>query len=253
MELAHNVSGEGPGVLLLHSGAADRRQWGRQWPALTARHRVVAPDLRGFGETPLPGESGWSASADLLALLDAVGLDQVAVVGSSYGGRIALELASVAPERVSRLVLLCSAAPGFEPTPDVIAFGEREEALLTAGDVDAAVALNVATWLGPDADEQARADLARWQRRTFEVQEGGDELEPDRPPVEPARIDVPTTLFSGAHDLALFSLVARGLAETMPEARHVELSWAGHLPNLERPEQLEYLLLAELASTRPRS
>jgi 3-oxoadipate enol-lactonase len=246
--LAHDVAGSGTAVLLLHSGVASREQWDPQWEALTASHRVVRVDLRGFGESPLPAESGWSDSADLLALLDELGIDQVAVVGSSYGGRIALELASVAPQRVSRLLLLCSAYPGFPTTPDVEEFGEAEETLLEAGDIEGAVRLNVETWLGPDADEAARAELARMQRHNFEVQlPAADDLGPARPEVDAATIEVPATVFSAGHDLVHFQDVARHLAEVMPHARLVELAWAGHLPNLERPEQTGYLLLAELA------
>jgi pimeloyl-ACP methyl ester carboxylesterase len=246
--LAHDVAGAGAPVLLVHSGAANRQQWDPQWEALAASHRVVRADLRGFGESPLPAESGWSDSADLVALLDALGLEKVAVVGSSYGGRVALELATVAPQRVSQLILLCSAYAGLPPTASVEAFGEAEEALLEAGDVDGAVALNVQTWLGPDADEATRTELARLQRHTFEVQlPAPDDLGPTRPDVDAATIDVPATVFSGGHDLDLFQDVARHLADVMPHARLVELPWAGHLPNLERPEQTTYLLLAELA------
>ncbi|WP_426566252.1 alpha/beta fold hydrolase [Angustibacter sp. McL0619] len=246
--LAHDVAGSGTAVLLLHSGVAGREQWDPQWEALTASHRVVRADLRGFGETPLPTESGWSDSTDLLALLDEHGIDQVAVIGSSYGGRIAMELATVAPQRVSQLLLLCTAYPGLPVTATVEAFGEAEEALLEAGDVEAAVQLNVETWLGPDADQSTRAELARMQRRNFEVQlPGPDDLGPARPELDAATIDVPTTVFSAGHDLDHFQHVARHLADTMPQARLVELPWAGHLPNLERPEQTTYLLLAELA------
>ena len=251
--LSHDVAGDGEAVLLLHSGAADRRQWDGQWAALTASHRVVRPDLRGFGATPPPAEPGWSDSADLLALLDALGIDRVAVVGSSYGGRIALELATVAPHRVSQLLLLCTAYPGVPRTPAVEAFGAQEDALLEAGDVEAAVALNVATWLGPDADDEARAALTTMQRHTFEVQlPAPDDLDPVRPDVDAAAIDVPAVVFSGGHDLDHFQDVARHLADQLPHARLVELSWAGHLPGLERPEQTGYLLLAELAGSTDR-
>jgi pimeloyl-ACP methyl ester carboxylesterase len=246
--LAHDVAGAGTAVLLLHSGVGDRRQWDPQWAALTASHRVVRADLRGFGESPLPAEAGWSDSADLLALLDELGIDQAAVVGSSYGGRIALELATVAPQRVSRLLLLCSAYPGVPRTAAVQAFGEAEDALLEAGDIEGAVALNIQTWLGPDADDAARASVTAMQRRAFEIQlPAPDDLEPARPDVDAASIDVPTTVFSGAHDLDQFQQIAQHLADVMPRSRLVELPWAGHLPNLERPEQLGYLLLAELA------
>lgn len=244
--IAHDVAGAGSPVLLLHSGAADRRQWEAQWSSLADRHLVVRCDLRGFGETPLP-ESTWSDSDDLVSLLDHLGLERVAVVGSSYGGRIALELASVAPQRISQLVLLCAAYPGVPTTSDVEQFGTEEDALLEAGDLEAAVELNVRTWLGPEASAQVRADLAGWQRHTFELQQGApDDLGPASPDVDPVRIDVPTTLVTGGHDLDFFRAIGHHLRAELPSAELVELAWAGHLPNLERPVEITELLLAIL-------
>jgi 3-oxoadipate enol-lactonase len=244
--IAHDVAGSGSAVLLLHSGVANRQMWQPQWQALTASHRVVRCDLRGFGETPVP-TSGWSNADDVLAVLDALGVAGAAVVGSSYGGRVALELATVAPARVSRLVLLCPAydAPS---TPDVERFGAQEDALLEAGDVEGAVALNVRTWLGPDASAGVRESLAGWQRQAFELQLGApDDLGPARPTVDAATVDVATTVVTGAHDLEHFRGIARHLTDVMPRARLVELPWAGHLPSLERPDDITELLLAELA------
>ncbi len=69
MVISYDVAGHGPDVLLLHSGVCDRRMWDPQWPALSERFRVVRPDLRGFGETPLtPGR--FSHADDVVALLD---------------------------------------------------------------------------------------------------------------------------------------------------------------------------------------
>ncbi|QZY30070.1 alpha/beta fold hydrolase [Nocardioides coralli] len=104
MILAHDDLGAGPPVLLLHSGVTDRRMWADVAPALADDYRVVAPDLRGFGDSPLPGEH-FTDVADLVVLLDNLAIDRVAVVGSSLGGRVALELATAHPERVSALVL----------------------------------------------------------------------------------------------------------------------------------------------------
>ncbi|WP_460460608.1 alpha/beta fold hydrolase [Angustibacter peucedani] len=231
---------------MLHSGVAERRQWDPQVPALAARYRVVRPDLRGFGETPVP-DVAWDDVDDVLALFDDLGVEQAAVVGSSFGGRIALELAARAPQRVSRLVLLCAAFGGIEPTPDVREFGAAEDALLEAGDVDGAVDLNVRTWLGPEATDEVRSAVAGWQRRAFELQlAADDDLWGPRPDVDPAAIEVPTTVVAGRHDLELFGQIARHLAAAMPDARLVELDWAGHLPNLERPDDTTDLLLTAL-------
>jgi 3-oxoadipate enol-lactonase len=246
MLLAHDTTGSGPAVLLLHSGVTDRRMWDPLVPALSHAFRVVRPDLRGFGESPLPAEE-YADADDLDALLDHLGITDAAVVGSSFGGRVALELATLHPGRVSSLVLLCAALRGVEPTADAAAFGEEEDRLLEAGDVEGAVDLNVRTWLGPEASEETRALVARMQRRAFEVQLEADARgpgpQPRRVEVDLARIAVPTLVVSGAKDLELFRRTAAVLAGGVRGAEAVELGWAGHLPSLERPDAVLAMLL----------
>jgi pimeloyl-ACP methyl ester carboxylesterase len=244
--LAHDDAGSGPAVLLVHAGVTDRRMWDPVLPALSHAFRVVRADLRGFGESPLPGGE-YSDADDLDALLDSLGIVDAAVVGSSLGGRVALELATLHPGRVTSLVLLCPGFRGLEPTPAAQAFGAEEGRLLEAGDVDGAVALNVQTWVGPEAPESARAAVAEMQRHAFEVQLAADASDhPPRPQVvevDPAAIAVPTVVVSGGHDLDHFQAIAAHLAREIPGAESVELPWAGHLPSLERPDAVQALLL----------
>ena len=80
-----------------------------------------------------------------------VGIRQAALIGSSYGGRVALEVAARWSEKVSALALLCSGSPEHVPSDALRCFAEREDALIAAGDVDGAVDLNVETFLGPEA------------------------------------------------------------------------------------------------------
>lgn len=243
--LTFDDAGRGPAVLLLHSSVADRRMWRGQFDAIAADHRVIAPDLPGHGESALaPGPL--NLTAELVGLLDALDVDRATVVGSSFGGSVALHLAHAAPRRVAGLVLLCSAYDGVERTKDVEEFGAEETRLLEAGDVPGAVELNVRTWLGPDADDEAR-DLVRvMQRRAFEVQLAADSL-PDPPyytDEEPdlAALDLPARIVHGSHDLDMFADIAAHLTATIRGARSVELDWAGHLPALERPAETAELL-----------
>ena len=123
MLLAHDDQGSGPAVLLIHAGVTDRRMWDPVAGALAHTFRVVRPDLRGFGETPLP-PGPYCDADDLDTLLGHLGVTHAAVVGSSYGGRVALELATTHPGRVSSLVLLNPAYRGVEPTAAAQAMGE---------------------------------------------------------------------------------------------------------------------------------
>lgn len=250
-QLHHETAGQGPAVVLLHSAIGDLRQWDPQWEALAARYRVVRHDRRGWGRSPLPDATSpaRSSAADLVALLDELGIERAALVGSSAGGVIAQQVASAWPERVSRLVLLCADGDEVDATPSVIAFGEREDELLEAGDVAAAVELNVETFLGPEAGAEARDLVRTMQRTAFEVQlvAGDDVPRVPGPDIDLARISVPATVVSGDLDLDYFTLTADAIAARLPDARRVVLPWAGHLPNLERPDEITDLLLDALA------
>jgi pimeloyl-ACP methyl ester carboxylesterase len=157
---------------------------------------------------------------------------------------VALEIASRWPDRIDALALLCTALRGLEPSPELAAFGDREDALLEAGDIAAATELNVASWLGPSADE-ATHDLVRtMQRNAFEVQLAAtEEFDPIRHGTDPTAITAPTLLVTGAHDFRDFHDIAVLLAQQIPNARHVDLDWAGHLPSMERPGEINDLLL----------
>ena len=255
MQMAYDMAGPADGdlVVLLHAGVADRRMWDGQWAELTERFRVVRPDLRGFGDTAIPGGT-FSYVDDVAELIESLGGEPAALVGASFGGKVALATTASRPDLVRQLVLLCAPYGGVPQTPDVEAFGAREDELLEAGDVDGAVQLNVDTWLGPKAGREARDLVWAMQRRAFDLQMPADGLpnppEPEWPDVDPSQINQPTLVVSGAHDLEWFGRCAEHLAATMPAARHVELAWAGHLPALEDPAETTRLLLDALSPAR---
>ncbi|MFD0269892.1 alpha/beta fold hydrolase [Streptomyces sp. NPDC127106] len=243
---AHDVAGpaDGPAVVLLHSSVCDRRMWRAQWePLAEAGFRVVRMDFRTCGETP-PATAPYRDEDDVVALLDHLGIERAALVGSSYGGRVALQIAARHPGRVTRLALLCTDLPGHTPSPALREIDEREDALLAAGDTGAAVELMVDTWLGPSASEEAKEFVRTMQRRSFEVgQTMTEDHELPAHPVDLADVTAPTVAFGGAHDHPDFRGIAASVPQLVPGARHVELPWAGHLPSLERPQETTALLL----------
>lgn len=252
MTLVYDAAGDGPALVLLHSGVCDRRMWDPQWPALVeAGYRVVRCDFRGFGGSPLPGRRHNDAE-DVLDLLDALDIERAAVVASSFGGRVALEIAARWPGRVTAMALLSAGLPGHAPSAELRAFGEREDALLEAGDITRAVELNVDTWLGPEAEETVQEEVRRMQRHAFEVQlaapEGAGRIEVE---VDLPAIEAPCLAVSGGRDLADFRQIAARLPHVLADARHLELPWAGHLPSLERPAAVTHLLTGFLSETVP--
>lgn len=250
--LSYDVAGTGSALVLLHSTVCDRRMWDPQWPVLAeAGYQVVRGDFRGFGDTPAAGRP-YTDAGDVGDLMDALGIDRAALIGSSYGGRVAVEIAARWPDRVTAMALICAGLPGHEPGPELRAFGQREEELLEAGDVAAAVDLNVATWLGPQASPATREKVREMQRRAFDLQlaaAGEFELPPAE--VDLSAVRAPCLALSGAHDLPDFREIAASLPGLFPAARHVELPWAGHLPSLERPGEVTPLLAGFLAGLVP--
>jgi pimeloyl-ACP methyl ester carboxylesterase len=244
--LHHRADGTGPTVLLLHAGVADSRMWDVQVEELVPGHHVVRCDLRGYGRTPLEPGASYGDARDVLDLLDELGVERCTVVAASYGGWVAQQVASAAPGRVDRLVLLAPLAEVVAPDDRLRAFWREEEALVEAGDLDAATALNVATFLGPDAADDARELVSTMQRGILAHQGAAGDVENAELPVELDRLTMPVTVVAGAHDLPFFVETARALARALPDAELVELPWAGHLPSLERPLETAHLVRAAL-------
>jgi pimeloyl-ACP methyl ester carboxylesterase len=246
--LSHDVDGAGEAVVLLHSSVGDRRMFQPQWgPLQAAGYRLVRVDFRGHGESPAATEP-YNDADDVREVLDSHGIVRAAVVGTSFGGAVAQEFAARWPDRVSALVLICSAKPGHPPTDDILAFSGRENELLGEGNLDEAVELNVRTFVGPAADDATRELVARMQRHTFEVQLAAADVDPIEAEYDLAGITARTLVLSGAKDLVYFDQIADHLGSRIPDARRMDLDWAGHLPSLENPALLNSILLDFLAA-----
>ena len=249
MKLPYDEVGSGPGVVLLHAGIADRTMWAEHLdPLAEAGYRVVAVDLPGFGEAPVPpGEQ--AAWMDVLQTMDELSIERAALVGNSFGGAVALRAAFVAPDRVSALVLVSAPAPDLEPSAKLEAVWEQEEAALERGDIDAAVDAVVNAWTLSDAPQELRDRVAAMQRRAFALGDPPTTEAPDPVEQDPealARLEVPTLVAAGERDMGDFLDGAEALAQTLPRARHAVIEGAGHLAPLETPEEFRRLVLAFL-------
>ena len=234
----------------------DRRLWDGQVEALAESRLVVRPDLRGHGESPLPG-GPFSYVDDLRALLDHLEVAEASLVGNSFGGRVAIDLALAHPERVPALLLVAPALTGWEGSPALEALDEEEDALLDAGKFDEAVALNVRTWLdgqnrGPaPAPPELRERLVAMQRSAFETILAAYEAPAPPGPVAwsepPARtrlgeITAPTLVVTGRHDLQDFRAIGELLTREIPRAEGITMDTA-HLPALEAPDEFNRIAL----------
>jgi 3-oxoadipate enol-lactonase len=229
-----------PHVVFVHAGGVD----GRMWHPLADRIdglRLHIPDLRGHGSTPLPpGE--YADADDLLRMLDGLRIKRATLVAASFGGWVALQLATKAPERVTALALLASTnldRDDSEWSPEIRSFWKKEEALVEAGDIDAAVDLGLRVWKPRPG---VRDLVAQMTRDAFELQQGV-EAEPLPLPVDLGAIAVPTLVVSGGKDpMPDFGQIADELAAGIEGAERAVIKDAGHLIALERPDATAELL-----------
>jgi 3-oxoadipate enol-lactonase len=228
--------------ILLHAGVADSRMYRQQVETLAPARTL---DLPGFGRTPLEPDS----LDDRAFVRNALPDEPVTLIGTSLGGRIALELALEAPDRVAALVLVGPGLPGHDWSDEVRAFGAEEEEALERGDLDAAVDANVRLWLADDVDPEVRAVVAEMQRNAFVLQKGHDYKDvPLDPPASGRLADVqaPTLVVTGDEDVRDIHEIADKLVAGIPGAERATIAGAGHLPSLERPDEFDRVVLAFL-------
>ncbi|RRR75058.1 MAG: 2-succinyl-6-hydroxy-2,4-cyclohexadiene-1-carboxylate synthase [Candidatus Viridilinea halotolerans] len=246
-------------LLLLHGFTGSSAEWRPVLPYWEGQHTLVAPDLIGHGQSPAPTDPTCYTMercvTDLLALLDALGLARVALLGYSMGGRVALHLAAAAPERVARLIL-ASASPGLATAQEraarissdnALAAQIEQQGLVWFVDHWAAIPLFASQAALPAA---TRAELrARRLRGTphgyaNSLRGMGTGQQASLWDHLPA-LTMPTLLLSGQLDVKFMAINAR-MATLLPHARHVIVPQAGHAIHLEQPAAFAELVCSFL-------
>ncbi|SCG57065.1 alpha/beta fold hydrolase [Micromonospora coxensis] len=250
--LAYDDLGSGSAVVLLHAGIADRRMWRGQLAALAERHRVIALDLRGYGESELP-PSPFAHHDDVVGLLDALGIDRAALVGCSFGGAVAIDTALAHPARVSALALFGTAISGNEWSEETEQLWEKLVGEVDPEDFTATAAGEVRFWVvGPgrepgDVDPELIAFAEEMDRRALaaEVALSAVEVEELDPPAigRLGELRLPVLVTAGAADVRDIARIADRIAAEVPGAvRLPDVPDAAHLLPLERPEAVDAAL-----------
>lgn len=250
MILHHEIAGtDGAPVLLLGGSLGTTLEmWDGQLP-LAERLRLVRFDHRGHGGSlapPGPYEIA-DLGRDVLALMDALGIERASYCGASIGGMVGMWLGANAPDRVERLVLICTAAH----LPPASAWRERAAAVLEAGSPEVVADSVVERWLTPDyaakhVDVQAklRAMLVASNAAGYAACCGAIERMDLRDQLP--SIDVPTLVISGSDDPATPIERQRLIAAAIPGARHEVVGPAAHLAAVQQPEAINRLILEHL-------
>ena len=251
----YEISGSGQPVLFLHSGIADCGMWDEQVRVFSREYRVIRCDLRGFGKTPR-GSVPFSQYRDLATLLDSLGIERAHVVGSSFGGRVAIDFALACPRRVLSLVLCSPAISGAPSTPELDVIDSTEESLLKNGDLAGAAGFEVRTWVVGPYRNPGEVSPAL-QQRVKSMLEHTYSL-PSQPgarsvPLEPRAmtrledIHVPTLMMIGDKDVPSFQDLSLVASQRIPQAQRIVVPGAAHMINMEKPKEFNRILLDFIA------
>ena len=247
-----DVTGEGACVVLLHAGVADRRMWRTTCEALSGKFKCIAYDRRGFGDSTSPDETFRSID-DLDAVIRHFGCDGAHLIGSSQGGRIAIDYALAKPNRVLSLVLVAPALsgaliPSSYPPAIQLLMDELEQAEAIA-DFEKMNAIEAHMWLdGPLSSENRVVGSARdlfldMNGRALRHAPLSREQPAPSAAEQLHRLTQPAFVIWGDADFPHIKDRSRLIANTLPKARYLVMEDCAHLPNMERPTQFDEAVL----------
>jgi pimeloyl-ACP methyl ester carboxylesterase len=256
MRLNYSDDGPGPVVVLLHSFPVDRTMWASTRATIGSMYRVIAPDLRGHGETAAPGGICLidHMADDVIELLDHLGIREPVVVGGlSLGGYVALSVAVRHPGRLRGLMLMNTRA-GAE-TPEMARMHEDlARQVEAAGSAEPVVTTFFPKLFSP-MTRVRRAQIIAW------VHERMDRMSPEglvgtlrglacRPDFtgDLGQITVPTLVLAGADDQLVPPEDSRRMAEALPHSQFLTIPDAGHMAQMENPAAVNEAILRFLGS-----
>jgi 3-oxoadipate enol-lactonase len=255
MKLAYTDTGLGSPVVLIHGYPFNRSLWSEQVIALSNSYRVIAPDLRGFGETEVTAGSATmnQMAQDVAELMDQLQIPRAVIGGLSMGGYVALAFYKQFPSRVRALILADTRAQADTEEAKQTRAQQAEKALSEgmAGIADAMLP----KLLTPDTVSK-RPDIVMHVRDMMlktkpegaaAALRGMAEREDQTPLL--SQISAPTLILVGAEDAITPVADSEKMHHAIPNARLVVLENAGHVSNLERTEQFNDAMLEFLRAS----
>ena len=254
MRLAYDDAGSGDCAVLIHGHPFDRTLWEPQLAALRDGFRVLAPDLRGFGQSPVTAGTVTMRqyAADLEGLLDDLGIGRAAIIGLSMGGLVTMELAAARPERYWAIGLVATTAEPVTPHERVT---RRQRADAVERDGMGVLVDYMHTGLyGPACPPAIRdrvdAMMAAASPAGAAAALRGRAERPDYRPVL-ARLDIPALVCAGSADPWSNREVTAEMIACLKRPEVLMIDGAGHLPNLEAEREFNDALRAFLRTHAP--
>jgi 3-oxoadipate enol-lactonase len=255
--IAYDVSGEGPALVLIHAGIADRRMWDDQIPAFSRNYQVVRYDLRGFGESTMP-PAEYAHNEDLAGLLDHLGIAQAHVLGISMGGGVATEFTLAQPKAVKSLIRVSADFPETDISEVLKRAWDEMETVQANSRPNEVIELELNLWVdGPNRkqaleraairDKVRQMNAAIFARAAEHDAAKGNRLTP--PTIEPLqKVHVPILNIVGDEDVPDIQTSAELLQRSIPTAKIVNFPDTAHMVNMERPEEFNRVVLEFLDS-----
>ena len=255
-------AGAGPAVVCLHSNASGSAQWRPLIERLAPRHRVIAPDLYGAGNSPEWPSDRKIALADEVELLEpllAAAGTPFALVGHSYGGAVALKAALGERRRIAALVLyeptLFALVDAATPPPNDVD-GIRDTVTAAAhdldrGDRDAAARRFIDYWSGEGSWQRVPAHRKPAMAASIaNIRRWGHALFTEATPLAAfASLDIPVLLLTGTRSTASARAVVERLSQVLPRVRVVEFAGLGHMGPVTNPAAVDPVI-ADFISER---
>jgi pimeloyl-ACP methyl ester carboxylesterase len=253
--LYYEACGEGEAVVLIHGGNLDRRMWDDQFQLFARDFRVIRYDVRGFGKTEAPTRP-FSCVKDLRSLLEGLKVPRAHLVGLSLGGRIAIDFAVAHPEKVKSIVAVGPGLSGFEwPPESEKRFWELARLARDEGPQKAVEGWLKDPYMAPAMENPA---LAKRIRRLALDNTASWLANPmlERPLNPPAikrlgEVLAPTLLVVGDRDVPEIQAIVKILEKGIPHAKKVVIAGAGHMVNMEKPDEFNRAVLGFLKEVRP--
>jgi pimeloyl-ACP methyl ester carboxylesterase len=238
-----------PPVVFLHAFPLSGRMWGPQLRPLSDRHLVVAPDFMGFGLSDTPKDPAdydmARYAAHVAGLIDEIGEGPAVVVGLSMGGYVAFSLLRRHRDKVAALVLADTRAAS--DNPEVLERRTNQQRQIAEQGTTEVIETLLAGLLSESTGKE-RPALVDSTRTLMDQPPAGFvgalEAMKNRPDAtdDLPTIDVPVLVLVGEEDAPSPPEVARAMVEKLPDARLQVLPRAGHLSNLEAPEEFNRAL-----------